>query len=175
MDLLAPHPSLNLDNPELRLRTAGAILPPARFGPKASVSNSLISPGAQIEGTVERSVISPGVVIEEGAVVRDSIVQHRTWVRSGAVVDRCIIDKEVTIGSGAVVGEGDKSVVNFDRPDIVNTGITIVGKRVIVPANLRIGRNVVLGPGVEQELAEIGHLESGASVHPTHMPLHLFV
>ena len=175
MDLLTPHPSLNLDNPELRLRTAGAILPPARFGARASISNSLISPSAQIDGTVERSVISPGVVIEEGAIVRDSILQHRTWIRSGAVVDRCIVDKEVTIGARAVVGEGDLGIANFDRPDIVNTGITIVGKRVVIPAGFHIGRNVVIGPGVETELHGLGRLESGASLHPTQMPLHLFV
>ena len=175
MDLLTANPALDLDNAELRLRTAGAILPPALFGATAGVRQSVVSPGARINGIVERSVISPGVVVEEGAVVRDSIVQHRAIIRSGAVLDRCIIDKEVVVGNGAVIGEGDLAVANFERPDIVNTGITIVGKRVIVPSGIHIGRNVVIGPGVEHELAEMGHLESGSSVHPAHMPLHLFV
>src|SRR6185312_2534648 len=71
MDLLAPRPELNLDNPDLRLRTAGSILAPARLGPHAEVTNSLIAPAAQVLGRVTRSVISPGVIIEEGAEVRD--------------------------------------------------------------------------------------------------------
>jgi glucose-1-phosphate adenylyltransferase len=150
-------------------------MPPARVGPRATIHEALISPNAQVDGTVVRSVISPGVVIEEGAVVRDSIVQHRCVIRAGAVIDRAIIDKEVTVGRGAVIGTGDPGVANFERPDIVNTGITVVGKRVTIPAGLRVGRNVVIGPGVAEELSQIGHLESGASVHPTHMPLHLFV
>jgi len=135
----------------------------------------MVSPEARVYGEVTRSVISPGVIIEEGAIVRDSVIQHRCIIRSGAVVDRCILDKEVTVGNGAVVGEGNENIPNRERPDIVNAGITIVGKRVSVPAGLHVGRNVVIGPGVAEELMEVGHLESGASIHPTTMPLHLFV
>ena len=175
MDLLAPRPELNLDNPDLRLRTAGSILAPARLGPHAEVTNSLIAPAAQVLGRVTRSVISPGVIIEEGAEVRDSVIQHRCIVRSGAVVDRSILDKEVTVGRGAVIGEGSENVANFERPDIVNAGITIVGKRVTIPMGMHVGRNVVIGPGVHDELVDRAMLESGASVHPTQMPLHLFV
>jgi len=115
------------------------------------------------------------VIIEEGAIVRDSVIQHRCVIRAGAVVDRSILDKEVTVGRGAIIGEGSSFVPNFDRPDIVNAGITIVGKRVTVPDGLQVGRNVVIGPGVQDELLEQGVLESGSTVHPTQMPLHLFV
>jgi glucose-1-phosphate adenylyltransferase len=91
------------------------------------------------------------------------------------VVDRAILDKEVTVGRESIVGEGVQNIPNFDRPDIVNTGITIVGKRVTVPSGLRVGRNVVIGPGVHDELMDRAVLESGSTVHPTQMPLHLFV
>ena len=175
MDLLNPNPPLHLEDPDLRLRTAGSIQAPARFGPNAIICNPMVSPEARVYGEVTRSVISPGVIVEEGAIVRDSVIQHRCIIRSGAVVDRCILDKEVTVGNGAVVGEGNENIPNRERPDIVNAGITIVGKRVSVPAGLHVGRNVVIGPGVAEELMEVGHLESGASIHPTTMPLHLFV
>ncbi|MGE5595729.1 MAG: glucose-1-phosphate adenylyltransferase family protein [Hyphomicrobiales bacterium] len=175
MDLLAPTPPLNLEDPDLRLRTAGAIQPPAKFGARAEVIDSLISAGARIEGRVVRSVISPGVVVEEGAEVRDSVVQHRCVVRSGAIVDKCILDKEVTVGRDSVIGEGHNSQPNLERPDIVNAGISIIGKRVVIPDRFHIGRNVVVGPGVANELRDRPGLESGASVHPTQMPLHLFV
>jgi glucose-1-phosphate adenylyltransferase len=175
MDLLSENPPLNMDDPELRLRTAGALMAPAHFGRRASVHNSLVSPASQIYGSVSRSVISPGVVVEEGAHVRDSVIQHRCIIRAGAVVDRCILDKEVVVGQGSHVGVGDDSVANFERPDIVNTGITILGKRVTVPGGVQIGRNVVVGPGVHEELLERKSVESGASLHPTQMPLHLFV
>ncbi|HQW51095.1 MAG TPA: sugar phosphate nucleotidyltransferase, partial [Tepidiformaceae bacterium] len=52
MDLLGPNPPLNLEDPDLRLRTSGTLLPPARFGSQATVRESLVSPAAQIAGEV---------------------------------------------------------------------------------------------------------------------------
>lgn len=175
MDLLSANPAMNLDDPDLRLRTAGTVLAPARIGPRAHVSNSLISGAADVNGHVTRSVISPGVIIEDGAVVRDSIIQHGAVIRSGAIVDRAILDKEVVVGREAIIGKGGDSIPNLERPDIVNSGITILGKRSAIPAGLHVGRNVVVGPGVKDELYDRGHLESGATVHPTQMPAHLYV
>ncbi len=175
MDLIERYPPLNLANSDAPLRTSRVSQTPTRFGAKASPSHALISPGAQIDGAVERSVISPGVVVEEGALVRDSIICHDAIVRSGAVVDRAILDKDVEVGRGATVGAGDESVVNRERPDIVNCGISIVGKRAVVPGGMTIGRNVIIGPGVEEELAGLDAIESGETVLPEQMPLHLFV
>ena len=59
-----------------------------------------------INGTVVNCVLSPGVRVDVGAVVRDSIVMFDTVIRSGAVVDRAILDKEVVVGPGAIVGDG---------------------------------------------------------------------
>ncbi|KAA0224372.1 hypothetical protein EDM76_13165, partial [bacterium] len=175
MDFLSPTPPLPFDDPAMRIRTSGALMAPAYAGPRSTIHNALVSPAARIDGTVLRSVISPGVTIEEGAEVRDSVIQHRCVIRSGAVVDRCILDKEVIVGKGCVVGEGDESIVNRERPDIVNAGISVVGKRVTIPPGLRIGRNVVIGPGVERELHDFKELPCGTTVHPTQIPLHLFV
>jgi glucose-1-phosphate adenylyltransferase len=91
------------------------------------------------------------------------------------VIDRAIIDKEVEIGPDAWIGCGEATVPNEERPDIVNTGITIVGKRVRVPGRLQMGRNVIIGPGVDEELEGVRELATGSTVMPTHMPLHLFV
>src|SRR5690606_26587406 len=48
MDLLEARPQLNLQDPDLKLRTAGGILLPAKFGRGARVNESLISPGTQM-------------------------------------------------------------------------------------------------------------------------------
>ncbi len=86
-----------------------------------------------------------------------------------------MMERGVGGGRGARVGVGDESVVNRARPDIVNCGISIVGKRAVVPAGMTIGRNVIIGPGAEEELAERESVESGETVLPEQMPLHLFV
>ena len=73
---------------------------PAKVGPTAQVHRSLISHGCVIDGTVVNCVLSPGVRVDVGAVVRDSIVMFDSVIRAGAVVDRAILDKEVVVGPG---------------------------------------------------------------------------
>ena len=86
--------------------------PPVRVLPEAGLVHSAVSPGCIIEGRVERSVLSPGVIVERDAVVKDSVVMHDAVIRKGARVERCIIDKRVVVGKGAVVGVGNKGTKN---------------------------------------------------------------
>jgi glucose-1-phosphate adenylyltransferase len=148
MDLLEDIPELNLYDPESRIRTRVTGYPPAKVGRNALVRRSLIELGCIINGRVGHSVLSPGVFIEEGAVVRDSIIFDDARIEAGAVIERSIIDKEVVVGRDAVVGYGDDWAVNKERPDIVNSGVTIVGKRAHIPEGLKLGRNCVVGPSV---------------------------
>jgi glucose-1-phosphate adenylyltransferase len=149
MALLEDSPELDLYDKEWVIHTRSEERAPAKVGPTAQVHRSLISHGCVIDGTVVNSVLSPGVRVDVGAVVRDSIVMFDAVIRSGAVVDRSILDKEVVIGPGAIVGEGPyDDRPNKGEPNRLNTGITVVGKRAIVPRGARIGRNVKIGADV---------------------------
>ncbi len=151
MDLLVDLPELDLYNPETAIRTREPRYPPAKIGPRAYISRSLINSGDIINGHVEHSVISPGVYIEDGAVVRDSIVFDGCRIERGAVVERAILDKEIYVAEGCVVGGTDDYTPNKERPDLLSSGITIVGKRARLPAGVQIGRNCIIGPGVRED------------------------
>jgi ADP-glucose pyrophosphorylase len=118
-----------------------------------------------INGTVVNSVLSPGVRVDVGAVVRDSIVMFDCVIRSGAVVDRSILDKEVIVGQGAIVGDGpDLDTPNRQEPGRLNTGISVVGKRAIIPRGTRIGRNVKVAADVRTTDFATKVVKDGASV-----------
>ncbi len=106
MALLDDNPELDLYDKDWVIHTRSEERAPAKVGPTAQVHQSLISHGCVIAGTVVNSVLSPGVRVDVGAVVRDSIVMFDSVIRSGAVVDRAILDKEVVVGQGAIVGDG---------------------------------------------------------------------
>ncbi len=123
---------------------------PARFISGSSVRSSMICAGSVIEGTVINSVLSPGVHVKKGAVVRDSVLFEDCVVGERARVDLCICDKRVRIGQGTVIGEGgDPDTVNTTHPDHLYTGITLVGKGARLGDNMIIGRNCIVYPGVE--------------------------
>ncbi len=69
MELLGDRPAFDLYDPSWVIHTRSEERPPAHIGSGAQIVKSLISHGCIIKGQVERSVLSPGVVVEEGAVV----------------------------------------------------------------------------------------------------------
>ena len=97
--------------------------------------------------------------------MRDSIVMFDSVIRSGAVVDRAILDKEVVVGPGAIVGDGPyDDRPNKQEPNRLNTGITVVGKRAVIPRGARIGRNVKVAADVRSTDFVKRVIRSGESV-----------
>jgi len=148
LDLLGDDPGIELNDLGWLIYTKSEERPPARIGPGARVGRSMVSHGCVIDGTVEHSVLSPGVRVAAGATVRDSIVMFDAVIGAGAELDRAIVDKEALVGAGARVGVGDDGTPNRDEPERLNAGITLVGKRARVPDGVEIGRNCRIDPGV---------------------------
>jgi len=159
MGLLNDPPDFDLYDYDWVIHTRSEERPPAKLGPLARTSNSLISHGCHILGTVDRSVLSPGVFVGEGAVVKDSIVMTDSIVGRNAIVDCSILDKEIVVGAGAVVGYGDEMTPNRLEAKNLSTGITVVGKRVRIPPGLKLGRNVRLDADVvESDFEHVPHV-----------------
>ena len=150
MALLVETPPLDLYDPEWIIHTRSEERPAAEIGAEARVEGSLLCDGCRVSGQVVRTIVAPGVVIAEGAVVRDSILLTDTVVEAGAVVDRCILDKESFVGAGSLVGNGEDNTPNKAAPERLNTGLTLVGRRARIPAGTTIGRNVVVRPRVTE-------------------------
>ncbi|MEK6192002.1 MAG: glucose-1-phosphate adenylyltransferase subunit GlgD [Chloroflexota bacterium] len=148
MDLLADNPPIDLYETGWLIYTKSEERAPARIGSQASVSRSMISHGCVVEGTVDHSILSPGVRVGLGAVVRDSIVMFDSEIGEGAVIDRAILDKECVVGAYARVGEGQVLRPNRSEPERLFSGLTLVGKKARVPARTRIGRNCRIDPYV---------------------------
>ncbi len=165
MALLDDEPELDLYDKDWVIHTRSEERAPAKVGPTAQVHRSLISHGCQIDGTVVNSVLSPGVRVDVGAVVRDSIVMFDSVIRSGAVIDRSILDKQVVVGPGAIVGQGPlDDRPNRHEPGRLNTGITVVGKNAVIPRGARIGRNVKIAAEVRTTDFPTKVIRSGDSV-----------
>ncbi len=111
MDLLEEHPQFELDDPEFPIFSNENISPPQYVGPDASVENSLIGSGCRIYGTVQHSVIGVDCIVEEGAVVKDSVLLSGTVVHKNAAVTRAILGEGTTVEADAVFGNDNGEIV----------------------------------------------------------------
>ena len=142
MDLLGSTPNLTLHDSGWRIYSRNNARPPQFIGESAVVRNSVITEGCEIYGTVINSVLSPGVVVEEGAVVYDSVLFDDVTIRAGAEVHYTVMDGGTEIGANAKVG----------KPIEISEGITLVGRELNVPADTVIADNVRFG---REELAKL--------------------
>lgn len=150
MDLLGRPPAFELYHDRWTIYTRSEERPPARVGARATIDQSLICHGCRIEGTVIRSVLSPGVRVAAGAVVRDSVILTDSIIGTGSTVDHCILDKEVEVGDNCRVGAGDDRPPNDLAPNLLVNGLTIAGKRATIPDGVEIGRNCLIGIATQE-------------------------
>jgi glucose-1-phosphate adenylyltransferase len=152
MELISGKSQLDLYEKDWIVHTRSQERPPAKIGPQAVVTESMVCNGCTVRGHVHRSVLSPGVYVSPGATVRESVIMNDCWIGPGAVVDCCILDKAVVVGAGTQLGCGnDLHVPNAVAPDRFYAGQTIVGRSAHVPSGLQIGRNVVIQAEVDED------------------------
>jgi glucose-1-phosphate adenylyltransferase len=161
LNLLAPVPEFPLRDSRWPIYTPSTENPPARIGAHARVRAAIVTHGGIVNGTVERSLLSPGVIVEDGAVVRDSILLGECWIGRGATVDGAILDKRVHVGPRARVGHGEDMAPNRECPEHLSSGITIIGKNTRFPEGIVVGRNCRIGPDLVEEDFPAGGLPSG--------------
>ena len=163
MELIKTVPEFNFYDKFWKIYTKTDNQPPQYVGRGAKLQQSIASEGCEIYGEVHSSVLGPDVLIKKGAVVRDSILMENIVIEEGAVVDRCIIDRNNIIGKGAVLGEGE-NIPNELKPNIYNTGITVVGENSVIPDGVHIGKNCVIYGKTSVEDYPNGVVASGKSV-----------
>ncbi len=130
MDLISPVPAFNLYNQDWPIATWHPPLPPAKLvvdGLPGQALDSLLSAGViVVGGTVMRSVLSPQVRIERGALVEGSILLDGVRIGTGAVVRNAILDKNVEVSPGVRIGVDPAS--DGVRFTTSSGGVVVVGK-----------------------------------------------
>lgn len=105
MDLIGDDPILNPVDKNFKIYSKNNARAPQYLGPDSKVTNSLVSEGCRIYGTVENSVLSGGVIVEAGAVVKDSVIMDDVHIKKNAKVFTSIIDADSVVEEGITVGK----------------------------------------------------------------------
>ena len=158
---------LDMDDKDWVIHTRSEEKPTAKFGSKAQVCQSLISNGSIIAGSVTKCVISPGVHIHPNAIVRNSVIMNDTVIEEGCIIDGAIIDKNVVIGKGSIIGRGKVHCPNEEKPNVLSSGLNVIGKGVCIPEGTIIERNVRIFPHAEANDFNEQIITCGRTIRPS--------
>ena len=133
MDLIKRRDEFNISDKTWKVyyRHEGKL--PQFIGDSAQVTDSMISDGTIVLGTVHESIVSSGVSIEKNAKVQGSIIMQNAVIEEGATVINSIIAEGTVVKSGVTVGHSEV--------ELGQDMITVIGKDEIVTEDTKVGGN----------------------------------
>ena len=126
MDLLDENSGMNLADNNWKIYARNTAEPPHYVGDDATIENSLVTEGCEVNGIVRNSVISSGVKIGKGVVIEDCNIMPNVVIEDGAEIRYTIVGPNARIGKNAKVG----GVCDKD-----NLKIAVVGPEAVVKEN----------------------------------------
>ncbi|MBN2533786.1 MAG: hypothetical protein JXB88_12900 [Spirochaetales bacterium] len=146
------------------------------IGEHGHIKNSFLSPGAEIEGYVENSVIFPEVIISKKAKVINSVIMNNNIIGRNTSIQNTIIlpfyeeNNVHNIGDNAVIGGKTAIGRNNDFPDQIYNGLAVLGINTTVPRGFKIEQSSYLGPYIPlKQLKPLKILKKGVSLYSKKM------
>ena len=144
LDLLNKKANIDLSDPSWKIHGRGTISAPQYVSDKATVENSIVAEGCEIEGDIDYSVLFSDVKVEEGANVHYSIVMPGAVIKKGAVVQYAMVAENSVIEEGAVIGENPEKCNNLE-----DWGVSVVGANVTVGKDAKVKAKSMIAEDVE--------------------------
>ncbi len=156
MDLLGDTPAIDMEAWGLRtnmehrgIRDAQPVV--VRDG--AQIKNSLVYNGCMVEGTVRNSVLFPGVHVEKGAVVENSVLFFNNHIGADCRFNKVITDVNSVFGKGVCIGPEAGGEAEQ---------VTVIGWNNHVPDGIIIGEGATVYPHLSAEKwASTKNVEAG--------------
>ncbi|WP_276316070.1 glucose-1-phosphate adenylyltransferase [Paenibacillus lignilyticus] len=121
MDLLAKTPSLNLNDYQWPIYSVQPNRPAQFMAAGAKISNSLVTEGCIVEGTVVGSVLFCDVHVGPDSRIHNSVIMPGVRIGKGASIYKAIVAEGTIIPDGASIGSPE-----FSEVTVVNQSISEV-------------------------------------------------
>ncbi len=145
MDLLGEKPKIDMEKWGVRTNLAHrgiCDLQPTLIGETATVQNCMIYNGCVIEGEVRNSILFPGVCVEKGAFVDQSVLFFNTVIGQNCSLNKVVADVNSVFGAGVSVGA---------RAGEEDARVTVIGWNNQIPAHTVIGEGATIDPQLPAE------------------------
>ena len=163
MELIDLIPEFNLYEKYWKVYTNTGAIEPQYISADSVVLRSIIGEGSEIYGEVHSSVIGANVVIDKGAVIRDSIIMQGAHIGENCVLDKAIVAEDCEIGEDVKIGVGEYAPSKFN-PKVYASDLAVIGEHSVIPPHVSIGRNTAISGETVASDYKDGHLESGDSI-----------
>lgn len=104
MDLIGEEPKFELADKSWPIYSRTPARPPQFVGENAKISQSTVTEGCEIYGTIEHSVLFGDVTVGEGSTVIDSVIFPGTKIGKNVRIEKAVVGQNAVICDGAGIG-----------------------------------------------------------------------
>jgi glucose-1-phosphate adenylyltransferase len=134
MELLGKNPEFEIRGEKSKIYARNNALPSSFIDEDAKISGSFVAEGCEVYGNVRHSIISVGCTIGKGALVEDSVVMPGVVIEDGAIVRHAILGENSKVCKNAVVGgafaEGEQKKISVTSKGAVVETVLLPGDMV---------------------------------------------
>lgn len=123
LDMLETQNFIKLFSPNQKVYTKVKNEEPTYYAKTSNIKTSQFASGSIVEGRVENSVVSRRVYLHQGSEVRSSILFPGVVVRENAIVEHAILDKGVEVAVGVTIRGSLEAPVVVQKGTIVTEDI----------------------------------------------------
>ena len=163
MELIALIPEFNLYEEYWKIYTQTDNAAPQYVSTNSNVERSIIAEGCEIHGEIYNSVIGPGVIVEHGAVIANSIIMENAVIGEDTHIDQAVVAENVHIGKACTIGTGEYQDSNYDSR-VYCSNLATIGENSLIPDGVRVGRNTAIYGPTELSDYPDGLLVSGGVI-----------
>ena len=120
MDIIELQEGPNLKDDKWKIYTDTMAMPPQYIGNEAKVTNSIIVDGCRVFGEVNKSVLSHGVTIGEGSIVKDSVIMSNVKIGKNVVIEKAMIGEGAIIEDDCIISRNDNSISVVSEFEVVS-------------------------------------------------------
>ena len=136
MEILGKNPEFDLRGGKREtIYARNNALPSSYIDDDAKISDAFVAEGCEVYGKVTHSVISVGCYIGKGAVVEDTVVMPGVVIEDGSIVRHAILGEDSKVCKNAVVGgafaEGEKKAIS-----VTSKGAVVEAGTVLKPGDM---------------------------------------
>ena len=123
LDMLENQKFMKLFSPNQKVYTKVKNEEPTYYSKTSNIKLSQFASGSIVEGTVERSVVSRRVHLHQGSEVRSSLLFPGVVIHENAIVEHAILDKGAEVAAGVTIRGTEEAPVVVKKGTIVTEDI----------------------------------------------------
>jgi glucose-1-phosphate adenylyltransferase len=120
MDIIQLQEGPNLNDTSWKIYTDTMAMPPQYIGNEAKVNSSIIVDGCRVFGEVNKSILSHGVTIGEGSIIKDSVIMSNVKIGKNVVIEKAMIGEGAIIEDNCIISSDDNSISVVSEFEVVS-------------------------------------------------------